>query len=69
MLALPGLNAVFIATPTTLHAEYTMLAASAGKHVLVEKPRAVSRTFEALRMIEAYGRTRGRGADVGGAFA
>ena len=52
MLALPGLNAVFIATPTTLHAEYTMLAASAGKHVLVEKPMAV-RTFEALRMIEA----------------
>jgi phthalate 4,5-cis-dihydrodiol dehydrogenase len=42
MLALPELNAVFIATPTTLHAEQTALAAAAGKHVLVEKPMAVS---------------------------
>ena len=42
LLTLPELNAVFIATPTLLHAEQTALAAAAGKHVLVEKPMAVS---------------------------
>ncbi|MXW91688.1 MAG: Gfo/Idh/MocA family oxidoreductase [Rhodospirillaceae bacterium] len=42
LLAHPGLEAVYIATPHGLHAEQTLAAAAAGKHVLVEKPLAVS---------------------------
>jgi len=39
-LALPGLAAVSIATPPDTHAEYTIAAARAGKHILCEKPMA-----------------------------
>ena len=42
MLAHPGLDAVVIATPTELHTAQVVEAACAGKHVLVEKPMAVS---------------------------
>ncbi|MDE0006463.1 MAG: Gfo/Idh/MocA family oxidoreductase [Rhodospirillaceae bacterium] len=42
LLAHSGLEAVYIATPHELHASQTLEAASAGKHVLVEKPLAVS---------------------------
>lgn len=35
-------DAVYIATPTALHAEHVAVAARAGKHILVEKPMAVS---------------------------
>src|SRR4051794_24927249 len=42
MLQHPGLAAVYIATPTDLHPEHVSLACAAGKHVLVEKPMAVS---------------------------
>ncbi|MDE0254526.1 MAG: Gfo/Idh/MocA family oxidoreductase, partial [Rhodospirillaceae bacterium] len=44
LLAHPGLEAVYIATPHGLHAEQAVAAAAAGKHVLVEKPLAVSMT-------------------------
>lgn len=44
-------DVVYIATPNYLHASQTMQAARAGKHVLVEKPMALS-TDDALRMIE-----------------
>src|SRR5256712_3312426 len=45
-------EAVYTATNNTTHAEYSMRAARAGKHVLCEKPRAS--TFEdCQRMIEA----------------
>ncbi|NCD19867.1 MAG: Gfo/Idh/MocA family oxidoreductase [Actinobacteria bacterium] len=48
----PEVTAVYIATPTATHAEYAIAAARAGKHVLVEKPMAMSAT-EAARMVEA----------------
>lgn len=38
----PQLDAVFIATPPSSHAEFTALAAAAGKHVICEKPIATS---------------------------
>jgi len=48
----PEVTAVYVATPTASHAEYAIAAARAGKHVLVEKPMAMS-TAEADRMVEA----------------
>ncbi len=38
----PGIDAVSIATPHTLHAEQIIRSARAGKHVLTEKPFALS---------------------------
>lgn len=52
MLAHPGLDAVLVATPTDLHAQHVQQAALAGKHILVEKPMAVS-LDEAASMIGA----------------
>ncbi len=45
-------NAVYVATPPHLHARETILAAEAGKHVLCEKPMALT-TGEARAMIDA----------------
>lgn len=52
LLADPEIDAVYIATPVYLHAAQTMAAAQAGKHVLVEKPMAMS-TAECQAMIDA----------------
>ena len=41
-LADPSIEVVYIATPNSLHVEQALLALSAGKAVLVEKPLAVS---------------------------
>ncbi len=48
----PEVTAVYVATPTATHAAYAIAAASAGKHVLVEKPMAMS-SVECRRMVEA----------------
>ena len=52
LLADPHVDAVFISSPNFLHASQTIAAASAGKHILVEKPMAVS-ADEAVEMIRA----------------
>jgi predicted dehydrogenase len=52
VLADPEIDAVYIATPVGHHAEQTIAAAHAGKHVLVEKPMAMS-TVECRDMILA----------------
>lgn len=48
----PNINAIYIATPPSSHAEYTALAADAGKHVYCEKPMAMT-VVECLQMIQA----------------
>ncbi len=38
----PGVDAIYVATPHPLHAAHAIAAARAGKHVLVEKPMALT---------------------------
>lgn len=64
LLADPGIDAVYIALPHTGHAEWAIKAAEAGKHVLVEKPLALS-AFEIDAVFHAH---RKAGTFAGEAF-
>jgi predicted dehydrogenase len=59
-----GVDAVYIVSPNFLHVRQTLDAAEAGKHVLVEKPMAVS-VEEAVNMVRTY---RNRGVRLGVGF-
>ncbi len=53
----PDVQVVYIVLPNAMHAEFTVRAARAGKHVLCEKPMAVS-VAECRQMIDACSRAR-----------
>ena len=48
----PDVDAIYVGLPNSMHAEYTMRGAQAGKHVLCEKPMAIS-SAECRKMIDA----------------
>lgn len=48
----PEIDVIYIVLPTSMHAQYTLRAAKAGKHVLCEKPMAAS-VVECNAMIDA----------------
>lgn len=59
----PEIDVVYVVLPNSMHAEYTIRAARAGKHVLCEKPMAVSVT-ECEQMIDAC-KTAGKLLQIG----
>ena len=57
LLADPEIDAVYIATPVRLHAQQAMAAANAGKHILIEKPLAMT-SEEGAKVVE-YCKSKG----------
>jgi 1,5-anhydro-D-fructose reductase (1,5-anhydro-D-mannitol-forming) len=55
MMADPDVDAVYVAVPNALHREVVLAAAAAGKHLLCEKPFAMS-VAEAREMTQACAR-------------
>ncbi len=55
LLRAPGVDVVCLCSPSGLHAAQALACARAGKHVLVEKPMALTLP-DADAMIEAFGR-------------
>lgn len=53
----PSLDVIYVATPHNLHFEHVMLALEAGKHVLVEKPMAMS--HDQARQMAELARAKG----------
>ena len=58
MLADPDIDVVYVSLPNSLHAEWTIKAVQAGKHVLCEKPLAV--TLAEVDAMTAAARSTGR---------
>lgn len=59
LAGMPEVQGVYIALPNSMHAEYTIRAARAGKHVLCEKPMA-NTVAECQSMIDACKQARRR---------
>ena len=57
LLAVPGVDAVVICSPTDTHADYVVKAAKAGKQIFCEKPLDLSldRVKEVLQIVEESG--------------
>jgi myo-inositol 2-dehydrogenase / D-chiro-inositol 1-dehydrogenase len=57
LIAMKGVDAVIICSPTDTHAAYIELAAKAGKHIFCEKPHDLSlnRVLETLAVVEKSG--------------
>lgn len=53
----PDIDVIYIVLPTSMHAEYSIIAANAGKHVWCEKPMAVS-VEECQSMIDACNKNK-----------
>ena len=52
----PGVDAIYVATPHQFHREHAALAAQAGKHLLIEKPMALT-VEDCVAIIDAAQRT------------
>jgi predicted dehydrogenase len=48
----PEIDVIYVVLPNSMHAEYTIRAANAGKHVMCEKPMAIN-VDECQQMIDA----------------
>lgn len=57
LLADPEIDAVYIASPVALHAKQAMAAADAGKHILIEKPLAM--TWQEGQQVVQYCKSKG----------